>query len=147
VRLGGRARDEFDATGKRFGKGEREGRCDRALMERNGGWVTSNGFSRGGPRPPEARWIEFMAGNAGSDDEVGLSLIVKFERAEAPLAAGVLVALGDAEVVDAEETLKDGGGGGGIALRSRSAFIPSSCLFLSSDPESGGGGAMMVSLP
>ena len=104
-------------------------------MERNGGWATGNGLSRGGPRPPEARWIEFTAGNAGSEDDVGLSFIVKLGRAEALPAAGALVAIGGPEVMDAEDTLNDGGGGGGIALRSRSAFVSSSWVFSSLDPE------------
>jgi hypothetical protein len=125
VRLGGRARDEFDATGERVGRGEREGGGDRVLKERKGGWTTGKGLSRGGPRPPEARWIEFMAGNAGGEDDVGLWFIVRPGRAEALPAGGGLVALGEAGVVDAEDTLNDGGGGG-IALRSRSAFISSS---------------------
>jgi hypothetical protein len=55
VRLGGRARDEFDASGARIGRGEREGGGDRELMERSGGWATGKELRRGGPRPPEAR--------------------------------------------------------------------------------------------
>jgi hypothetical protein len=143
VRLGGRARDEFDAAGARFGRGEREGGGERVLMERSGGWATGNELRRCGPRPPEARWIEFMAGNAGSEDDVGLSFVVKLRRAEALPAAGALVTLGGAEVVDAEGTLNGGGGGGGIALRSRSAFVSSSWLSSSLEPAFGGGVAVM----
>ena len=67
-----------------------------------------------------------MAGKAGGEED---SFIAKLGRAEALPAAAVLVALRGAEVVDTEEVLNDGGGGGGgIALRSRSAFVSSSCL-------------------
>jgi hypothetical protein len=55
VRLGGRARDELDATDERFGRGEREEDGDRVLIERNGGWATGKELRRGGARPPEAR--------------------------------------------------------------------------------------------
>ncbi len=147
MRLGGRARDEFVATGSRFGRGEHEGGGDRVLMERKGDCVTGTGFSRGGPRPPEARWIEFMAGKAGSEDDVGLSLIVKLGRVQALLASLVSVALGGAKVVNAGEPPEEGGGGGGgMAWRSRSAFISSSCFTSSLDPAFGWGGGAMLSL-
>lgn len=55
VRLGGRARDEFDASGARIGRGEREGGGDRALMERSGDWATGKELRQGGLRLPEAR--------------------------------------------------------------------------------------------
>lgn len=74
-----------------------------------------------------------MAGKAGGEED---SFIAKLGRAEALPAAAVLVALRGAEVVDTEEVLNDGGGGGGIALRSRSAFVSSSCLSSSLDSTS-----------
>jgi hypothetical protein len=142
VRLGGGARDEFDITGGRFGRADRGGGEARGFMERKGGWATRKGLNRGGPRPPEARWIEFVPGN---NDDVGLSFIVKLGKAEALSATEALVSLETVEVVDAEETRNEGGGGG-IALRSRSAFLSSSCVFSSLDLESAGGGAAMFSL-
>jgi hypothetical protein len=80
--------------------------------------------------------MEFMAGNAGSEEDVRLSFIVELWSAEALPAAVVLVELGGAEVVDPEGILNDGGGGGGIALRSTSAFVSSSCLSSSSESTS-----------
>ncbi len=79
-------------------------------------------FNLGGPRPPDARWMEFRAGNSAVDEEVGLLSSVRVGTAEEVTAAAAFgVSGGDEGFVPV--TFLNGGGGGGMALRSKSAFF------------------------
>lgn len=56
--------EELLAPGPRLGRGPR-GPDDACPMLRNAGWACTVAC-RGGPSPPEARWAELSAGNAGA---------------------------------------------------------------------------------